>query len=76
VPEEVVGAYITSSMLSSLAAVIKLFVGASSLSREPQVQGSSSWGSDARWAEQEHAVGLMGGILKVGRKCCLLLLLA
>jgi hypothetical protein len=71
VQEEVLAAYITPSMLSSLAAVTKLFVGASSLSGQQQEQqqgavGDGGCGSTAHWAEQEHALMLMKGILKVG----------
>lgn len=68
IPEDVLASHITPSLLSSLAAVIKLLVGASSLSgqHEQQLLGSSGGcGSSARWAEQEHALVLMRGILKV-----------
>jgi hypothetical protein len=66
--EEVLAAYITASMLSSLAAVTKLFVGASSLSgqqQQQQQQQASEGGSHARWADQEHALLLMKGVIKV-----------
>jgi len=73
IPEDILSAYITPSSLSSLAAVTKLFVGASSLAGQQQElglhglggSGCGALGSSTRWAEQEHALMLMRGILQV-----------